>query len=188
MGLPPPWGTIHVYNHNIQLSSSQKPLDQSKSYRKHLYLGGTNVVINKPGHKTKMAAMPIYNKNSSKMLFSRTAEPIAMKLDMLLRLEYYNLYINHDPGAICYNVKQDYCLYLRSQVSVYRVLGPLVCNLVLRPYQDYFSSYAMGRSVGGATMGESREKRPGRLAHPQAELGLSHMCPMWDSNPHQTQQ
>ena len=44
-----------------------------KFYRKHLYEGGTNVIINKPGHMTKMATMPI---------IAGTAEPIATKLDM----------------------------------------------------------------------------------------------------------
>ena len=31
---------------------------------------------------------------------------------------------------------------------------------VLRPFQDYFSSYETGQSVGGAKMGEPREKPP----------------------------
>ena len=35
-----------------------------------------------PGHMTKMAAMPIYGKNLSKIFFSRTAGPICMKLGM----------------------------------------------------------------------------------------------------------
>ena len=33
-------------------------------------------------------------------------------------------------------------------------------NSVLCPFQDYFSSYEMGQSVGGAKMGEPREKPP----------------------------
>ena len=35
-----------------------------------------------PGHMTKMAAMPIYGKNPSKIFFSRTGGPILTKLDM----------------------------------------------------------------------------------------------------------
>ena len=35
---------------------------------------------------------------------------------------------------------------------------------VLRPFQYYFSSNETGQSVGGAKMGESREKPPGTLA------------------------
>ena len=33
-------------------------------------------------------------------------------------------------------------------------------NLVLRPFQDYFSSYETDQSVGGAKTGEPREKPP----------------------------
>ena len=40
------------------------------------------------------------------------------------------------------------------------------------PFQDYFSSYEMGQSVGGRKR-EDPEKN--HLAHPQAEHGLSHM-------------
>ena len=53
--------------------------------------------INIPGHMTKMAAMPIYGKNPSK-IFSRTGGLISKKLGMKYRwLKYYNVYINHDP-------------------------------------------------------------------------------------------
>ena len=37
-------------------------------------------------------------------------------------------------------------------------------NSVLRPFQDYFSSYETGQSVGGGKMGEPREKPPGTSA------------------------
>ena len=51
--------------------------------------------INNPGHMTKMAAMPIYAKNPSK-IFSRTGGSISKKLGMRHRwLKYYNVYINH---------------------------------------------------------------------------------------------
>ena len=54
--------------------------------------------INNPGHMTKMAAMPIYGKNPSKIFFSRTGGPISTKLGMKHRwLKHYNVYINHDP-------------------------------------------------------------------------------------------
>ena len=47
---------------------------------------------------TKMAPMPIYGKNPSKIFFSGTGGPISMKLGMKYRwLKYYNVYINHDP-------------------------------------------------------------------------------------------
>ena len=35
-------------------------------------------------------------------------------------------------------------------------------------------------------MGVPRKKKT-HLSHPQAELGFSHLCPVWDSNPHQPQ-
>ena len=38
------------------------------------------MMINKPGHMTKMTTMPIYGKNPSKIYFARTSEPIATKL------------------------------------------------------------------------------------------------------------
>ena len=46
---------------------------------------------------------------------------------------------------------------------------------VLHPFQDYFSSYETGQSIGGRKR-ENPEKN--NLAHPQAELGLSHMWPV----------
>ena len=36
----------------------------------------------------------------------------------------------------------------------------LILNSVLRPFQDYFSSYETGQSVGGAKTGEPLEKPP----------------------------
>ena len=54
--------------------------------------------INNPGHMTKMAAMPIYGKNPSKIFISRTGGSISKKLGMKHRwLKYYNVHINHDP-------------------------------------------------------------------------------------------
>ena len=46
---------------------------------------------------TKMAAMPIYGKNPSKIFFSETNRQISMKLGVKHRcLKYYNDDINHD--------------------------------------------------------------------------------------------
>ena len=54
--------------------------------------------INNPGHMTKMAAMPIYGKNPSKIFYSRTGGSISKKPGMKHRwLKYYNVHINHDP-------------------------------------------------------------------------------------------
>ena len=44
--------------------------------------GGKKVYIFRPSHMTKMAATPIYGKNLKKIFFSRTARPIALKLNM----------------------------------------------------------------------------------------------------------
>ena len=62
--------------------------------------------------------------------------------------------------------------------------GQILFNSVLRPFQDYFSSYETGQSVGGRKRKIPEKKH---LAHPQAEVGLSHMLPARGSNPHQTQ-
>ena len=54
--------------------------------------------INNSGHMTKMAAMPIYGKNPSKIFFSETGGPISMKLGMKHLWEGgTNVYINN-PG------------------------------------------------------------------------------------------
>ena len=49
--------------------------------------------INNLGHMTKMAAMPIYGKNPSKIIFSETNRLISRKLGV----KYSNVYLNHDP-------------------------------------------------------------------------------------------
>ena len=47
---------------------------------------------------TKMAALPIYGKNPSKIIFSETNRLISRKLGVRHRwLKYSNVYINHDP-------------------------------------------------------------------------------------------
>ena len=54
--------------------------------------------INNSGYMTKLAAMPMYNKNPSKIFFSGTGGPISTKLGLKYGcLKYYNVYINHDP-------------------------------------------------------------------------------------------
>ena len=50
------------------------------------------------GHMAKMAAMPIYGKNPSKIFFSRTGRPIFTKLGMLhWRLQHIIVCSNDDP-------------------------------------------------------------------------------------------
>ena len=52
--LPLPQGYIHVYDHNIQTSSSLKPLGQLKPnfHVEHPLEGGMKVYINCQGHMT----------------------------------------------------------------------------------------------------------------------------------------
>ena len=53
---------------------------------------------NNKGHMTKMAAMPIYGKNPSKIFFSETNRLISRRLGVKHQwLRYSNVYINHDP-------------------------------------------------------------------------------------------
>ena len=81
--LPQPRGIIHVYYHNIQTSSSLKLLGQSKpNFMRSIYrMGESMCIINNQGHMTKMAAMPIYGINPSK-IFSGTGPLISKKLGM----------------------------------------------------------------------------------------------------------
>ena len=50
-----------------------------KFYREHMYEGGTNV-INKPGHMSKTAAMPIYGKTLQKSSSQELLNPLQQKL------------------------------------------------------------------------------------------------------------
>ena len=52
------------------------------------------------GHMTKMAAMPIYGKNPSKIFFSGTGRRISTKLGMWYRgLQSIIVCSNDDPGV-----------------------------------------------------------------------------------------
>ena len=62
-------------------------------------IGPQELICPHPGaiYMTKMAAMPIYGKNVSK-IFPRTGGSISTKLGMKHPwLKHYNVYINHDP-------------------------------------------------------------------------------------------
>ena len=57
--------------------------------------------------------------------------------------------------------------YIYSPFHNYTWINNLFCIFfysVLRPFQEYFSSYETGQSVDGAKMGEPREKQPGTPA------------------------
>ena len=70
----------HVFTFSNLFSGTAGPIEV-KFHVEPPWDGGTNVCIWGPGHMTKMAAMPINNKNPSKF-FSGTAGPICMKLGM----------------------------------------------------------------------------------------------------------
>ena len=55
---------------------------------------------------------------------------------------------------------------------------------VLRPFQDYFSSYETGQSVGGAKTGEPPRKTTWHARKQNLACLTSAIC---GSNPHQTQ-
>ena len=60
---------------------------------------GTKVYIIGPGHMTKMAGMPIYNKSLLKIFFSRMVRQMTLKLERKQnRLEPNKSYITDDPG------------------------------------------------------------------------------------------
>ena len=73
--------------------------------------GGTKFYSNDPGHMTKMATMPIYDKNFKKIFFSGIKGPMTLKLGMqgtkgpmTLKLgvqqwvhKYYHVCSNDDP-------------------------------------------------------------------------------------------
>ena len=78
-----PWSSVRpassVLSH-FQTSSPPKPLGQSQILCGAPWISGTKVCSWHLGHMTKMAAMPIYGKNPSKIFFSRTGRPFSRNL------------------------------------------------------------------------------------------------------------
>ena len=93
-------------------------------------------------------------------------------------------YLDTTINSYIPNSKSTFSIFTTTSVLVYNRFFIFFLNSVLRPFQDYFSSYEMGQSVGGAKT-ENPEKN--HLTHLQAELGLSHMRPERGLKPHQTQ-
>ena len=62
---------------NIFDSDTAWPI-KAKFYVEPPREGGTKVYINGPGHMTKMAVTPIYDKNLLKSFFSRTRSPMIL--------------------------------------------------------------------------------------------------------------
>ena len=67
--------------HTLNIISENKETTEVKFHMKPSLDGGTKICIIGPDHITRMAAMPIYGKNHI-FFFSRTTNPIALKLDM----------------------------------------------------------------------------------------------------------
>ena len=60
---------------------------------------GNESLFKRSWSMTKMAAMPIYDKNLKKLFFSETKRPMTLKLSMQhWVLEYYQVYSNDDTG------------------------------------------------------------------------------------------
>ena len=55
---------------------------EAKLHSEPLWDSGRKSCLNGSGHMTKMAVMPIYGKNPSKIFFTGTTLPFAMKLGM----------------------------------------------------------------------------------------------------------
>ena len=66
---------------NFFFSETAWPI-KAKFYVEPPWVGGTIFCSRHLGHMTKMAAMPIYGKNPSKIFFSRTGRRISTKLGM----------------------------------------------------------------------------------------------------------
>ena len=59
--------------------------------------GGTKVYINRSGHMTKMAAMPIYGKNLKHLLLQNQKAYDLVTWHVASGPKLYKVYINDDP-------------------------------------------------------------------------------------------
>ena len=74
--------------------------NKANFYAEPPWEGGTKFCTNRPGHMTKIAAMPIYGKKPSQIFFSRTGGPISTKLGMYNRgIQSIIVCTNDDPGV-----------------------------------------------------------------------------------------
>ena len=89
----------HSQCSKIFFSDTAEPI-KAKFYVEPPWVGGTIFCSQLLGHMTKMAATPIYDKNPSKIFFSRTGGPIFTKLGMKHRgLQPIIVCSNDDPGV-----------------------------------------------------------------------------------------
>ena len=67
--------SVHIFKHLLLRNHLANHVEPP-------WVGGTKVCSRHLGHMTKMAAMPEYGKNTSKIFFSGTSRPISTKLGM----------------------------------------------------------------------------------------------------------
>ena len=60
--------SVHTFKYLLKTPGPS----EVRFYMEHLYLAGTKDYIISPGHMTKIAAMPIYDKNLLKIFFSKS--------------------------------------------------------------------------------------------------------------------
>ena len=73
--------SLRYQNYNLFFWKTAEQIE-AKFHMKPFLDRGMKVCSNGPGHMAKMPTMTIYGKNTSKIFFSRTREPIVMKLGM----------------------------------------------------------------------------------------------------------
>ena len=77
-----PWPQV-IYIQNLKLGFLRNHwASRSQILYVSFQVQGNEFFWHDAGHMTKMAAMPIYGKNLSKIFFSETGGPISMKLGM----------------------------------------------------------------------------------------------------------
>ena len=64
----------------------------------------------------------------------------------------------HPVLLLKWDIRGIHCMAIYASLIVFFCF--VFLNSVLRPFQDYFSSYETGQLVGGAKTGEPREKTP----------------------------
>ena len=82
----------------IFFSETAGPI-KAKFYVEPLWVGGTKVCSWDPGHMTKMAAMPIYGKNSKKNLLQNRWADSHETWYVALRSPAHHSCSNDDPGV-----------------------------------------------------------------------------------------
>ena len=103
-----PWSVVRpsFTISNIFFSKTARPI-KAKFYVEPPWVGGTKGCSRHLGHKTKIAARPIYGKNPFKIFFSRTSRLIFTKLCMKYRgLLLIIVCSNDDPGVTLTYLRQ----------------------------------------------------------------------------------